>query len=360
MKTRWDSALVIAIASAVVAAGADDQQTAGLRRFEFREAHMGTEFSILLYGADEDHANRAAALAFERIAALDVTLSDYRAESELSGLGRRAGGPDVPVSADLFEVLRRSRALSERTEGAFDVTIGPVVKLWRRARRRGELPDPALLRMARDRVGWEHLELDPERRTARLERPGMALDVGGIAKGYASDAALEVLRAEGFDRALVAGAGDIAASGPPPGSVGWVVGIAPLDPDRAPGRILLLRDRAVSTSGDAERFVEIDGVRYSHIVDPRTGLGLTGRSSVTVTAPDASTSDSLATAVSVLGPAEGLALVARTSGAEALIVAANDGGPDLLEWLSDGFERPIGPSPEPPTEAIRTLGGAAP
>jgi thiamine biosynthesis lipoprotein len=163
--------------------------------------------------------------------------------------------------------------------------------------------------------------------TAMVDRPGMRLDPGGIAKGFAADAALKVLRDAGMTRALVAAGGDLSLGLAPPGSNGWDVVLAGLDPDRsAPDSPVWLANAGASTSGDAEQWVEIDGIRYSHIVDPRTGLGLTGHTSVTVIAPDATTSDMLATAVSVLGPDAGLQLIDRWRGTAALIgTRASDG-----------------------------------
>ena len=184
----------------------------------------------------------------------------------------------------------------------------------------------------------------------------MALDVGGIAKGFASDAALAVLRSQSIDCALIAGAGDIVAGEPPPGEDGWLVAIAPLDPNQTLERCLLLRNQAVSTSGDAERFVEIDGIRYSHIVDPRTGIGLTGRSSVTVVAPDATTSDSMATAISVLGPDLGLALAEETEGVEVLIITAPEPGESASVLASPGMERLLEAIPGN-ERSVRTIGG---
>lgn len=321
------------------------------RRFEFRETHMGSEFKILLYCADDRAANEAARAAFDRIAELDGRFSDYDPESELMRLCDRAGGPPVEVSADLFAILRRSQELARRTDGAFDVTIQPVVKLWRRARRNGELPTTEQRREALALVGFEKMVLDPVDRTVRLVVPGMRLDLGGIAKGAAGDAALAVLRDRGVNRALIAGAGDIVMGDPPPGQPGWVVGIASLeDPEATPERFLSLSNAAVSTSGDAERFVEIGGVRYSHIVDPRTGIGLTGRSSVTVVAPDGTTADSLATAVSVLGPGRGIELVDSVSGAAASVVRLRrDGESDIIE--TEGWARL--PEVQPPREVVR-------
>jgi thiamine biosynthesis lipoprotein len=283
---------------------------AALARFEYAETHMGSTFNLILYSTAEAIARDASRAAFRRIADLDAILSDYQPESELSRLSARAGGPPVAVSPDLFDVLDRAKRLWERSDGAFDVTMAPVGRLWRRARRDHRLPDPALLRRARGLVGSNHLHLDPVGRTARLELPGMKLDAGGIAKGYAAQAAIDVLKARGITRALAAGAGDIVVGDAPPGAAGWTVEMASLrDPKADAGRTLLLKDAAISTSGDAERYVVIDGKRYSHIVDPRTGLGVIDRAGVTVIARDGATADALATAVYVLGPDRGLKLV---------------------------------------------------
>jgi thiamine biosynthesis lipoprotein len=301
-------------------------------RFEFAETHMGSEFKIVLYTSHESIARSASRAAFVRIAALDATLSDYQPESELMQLCAHAGGPPVPVSADLFEVLDRSRVMYERSDGAFDVTVGPVVRLWRRARRDHKMPDAAVLAHARALVGSDKLRLDPQARTVQLLKPGMKLDVGGIAKGYACGEAIAVLKKNGIESALVAGSGDIVVSAAPPGAPDWTIGIAPLeDPTAPPRRFLRLTDAAVSTSGDAERFVEIDGKRYAHIVDPRTGLGVVDRASVTVVAPTGATADSLDTAVYVMGPRRGLALVEATEGAAALIVRSHEGKTETFE-----------------------------
>jgi len=167
------------------------------------------------------------------------------------------------------------------------------------------------------------MHLDTQDHSVRLDKSGMMLDLGGIAKGYAADEAMVVLRRHGLNRSMVAAGGDIAVGDPPPGKEAWVIGIADLDSvDATPSRYLALRDSAVSTSGDANQNVVIGGVRYSHIIDPRSGLALTGRSSVTVVASDCATSDGLATAACVLGPRGGMSLVDSTSGAAALFVRA--------------------------------------
>ena len=285
-----------------------------LTRYEFTEPHMGTRFRIILYAPDEDTARKAATDAFARIASLNAIMSDYDNTSELMRLCAQAGGPPVPVSAELFFVLSKAQEVSRQSGGAFDVTVGPVVKLWRLARKRHKLPDAEKLAAARALVGWQNVRLDKDKRTVQLLKAGMQLDLGGIAKGYAADEALAVLQKHGIDRALVAAGGDIAVSGPPPETDGWKIAIATLPGEKDPGR-LILHHAAVSTSGDAEQFVEIDGKRYSHIIDPRTGIGLLGRMSVTVVARRGIDADSLTKVVAVLGPEKGIPLVESCQGA---------------------------------------------
>ena len=300
-----------------------------LDRFEFSEIHMGTRVRLVLYTQDRAAAAKASQAAFRRIAQLDDSMSDYRPMSELMRLSRQAGSGPVEVSEDLFGVLQQSQEMARRTQGAFDVTLGPVVRLWRRARRRGELPDPARLTQTRGRVGYEKLRLDLKTRTAQLMMKGMLLDLGGIAKGYVADQALAVLKQHGFPRALVDAGGDVVVGLPPPGRAGWRVGVAALGSDGK--RYLMLRASAVSTSGDAEQFVEIGGKRYSHIVDPRTGVGLIGSGSVTVMAPTGTLSDSLATAVSVLGPEKGMALIDSIAGTGVLMMQSTEDGIHTFE-----------------------------
>jgi len=282
---------------------------------------MGVEFQITLYAGGEKAANAALEAAFERINQLNSIMSDYDSSSELSRLGQTAPSKEpVKLSKELFLVLAKAQSLSRRTGGAFDVTVGPLTKLWRRARRRKQMPEAGDLAAARAATGYRRLELDAKTRTARLLRPNMRLDLGGIAKGYAADEALAVLRRRGITRAVVNGSGDMAIGDPPPRKKGWEVGVNPRAPGGPPSEFLLLANCGVAASGDMYQFVEIDGRRYSHILDPRTGLGLTDRSSVTVVARDCMTADSLASAVSVLGPKDGLKLVKETPGAEARIL----------------------------------------
>lgn len=320
-------------------------------RFQFARTEMAVPVKIVLYATDTATANAAQAAAFDRIRQLNGILSDYDLNSELRRLCDTAGeGKNVPVSDDLWKVLSYAQILSEKSNGAFDVTVGPIVRLWRRARRQEVLPRPERISEALILVGYRFIHLDPKSHSVRLEKAGMRLDLGGIAKGYAIDEALAVLRKHGVTRTLVDAGGDIGIGDPPPAEAtgksslpgpescesaaspvspvppsGWRIGVAALEPDKPPSRYLRLSRRAIATSGDAWQYVVIDGKRYSHLVDPHTGVGLTDHSTVTVVAPDAMTADGLASAVSVLGPEKGLRLIDSMPGTAAFIVRAPEG-----------------------------------
>lgn len=315
---------------------------ANWQRFKFEQPHMGVSFGITLYAPDIATANKAANAAYKRIAELNRIMSDYDPNSELMRLCRDSGpGKPVQVSRDLLSVLQHSIALSRKTDGAFDITVGPLVKLWRRVRRRKELPTDERLKAAKELVGYQLIEIDECAQTVELRKKGMKLDLGGIAKGYAADAALAELRRFGITRALIDASGDIVVGEPPRGKQAWKIAIAPFpNPAANPETFLLLKNTAVATSGDAFQFVEIAGTRYSHIVDPHSGMGLTTRSSVTVTAPTATSADSLASAVSVLGPRRGLSLINATCGSAALIHLFQYGHPTSFQ--SSQFCRVLG------------------
>jgi len=297
---------------------------------------MGTLCRIICYAADAGTAQLTSTAAFARIAELDDIMSDYSTTSELTRLSLQSGGPAQQVSPDLFFVLSEALLVSRMTDGAFDITVGPVTKIWRRARRRHELPDSERIAQALRNVGFDKVQLDAPTRSARLAQSGMLLDLGGIAKGYAADEGLRVLRESGLSRALVAAGGDIAVGSPPPGAQGWTIAVSPLERTDKSIRHLLLTDVAVSTSGDVEQFVEIGGKRYSHIIDPRTGIALTGRRAVTVVAPKGITSDSLATAVCVMGPSRGLELVDSMKDIAAFFVEATPDG--IQTFRSKGWK----------------------
>lgn len=303
-----------------------------LQPFEAVEPHMGTLFRIKLYAASDEQARSAFRSAFARIEALDNALSDYKPESELSRITESAVTHPTGISVDLFRVLMAAQRVSEETGGAFDVTLGPVIRLWRRARKTGQPPSGDALREAAKLCGYTKMKLDPKYRTVEFAQPGMKLDVGGIAKGYTADEALAVLSAAGIKSALVAASGDLAFSNAPPGKKGWSIGIDSIDNANSPfTKTLLLANAAVSTSGDTEQYLDAGGNHYSHIVDPQTEKGLTRRVTVTVVARRGIAADPLSTAVDVMGPEKGLALIERQAGAAALIVLRDGELPRVIE-----------------------------
>lgn len=271
---------------------------------------MAVEGRITLFAEDADSARKAARAAFDRMIELDGVMSDYRRDSELMRLCAAAGGEGVPVSQDLFQVLARSGEITAATDGAFDVTVGPIVGLWREARRTGVLPSAEALMEAREHSGWRHVRLDEGEQAVHLDRPGMRLDLGGIGKGFAADAAVAELNRAGVNRCLVDMGGDLRAGDPPPGQAGWRVAIEFAEPG-AERTTVTLANGAIATSGDSRQFVIIDGVRYSHIVDPRTGMAVHHRIAAAVTAPDAATADALASAMCVLGVEAGARVASR-------------------------------------------------
>jgi thiamine biosynthesis lipoprotein len=269
-----------------------------LTRFEAVEPHMGTLIRLQVYATGEDQAREAFRAAFARIAELDAALSDYQPDSEVNRLPGVAG-------PDLFRLLEASQKLAEETDGAFDVTIGQLTRLWRAARKAGSPPGAEAVREALAHSGYRKLQLDPATRRVRFDDPELKIDLGGIAKGYAADEALAAIGRAGVRSALVAVSGDLAFSDPPPGRKGWRID--------AGGKVMELSNAAVSTSGAAEQHLG----PYSHILDPRTGMGITDPITVTVVARHGIESDALATAISVLGEERGRRLIGRYPGASA-------------------------------------------
>lgn len=273
---------------------------------EFREVHLGMELRLVLH-APAARARIAAEAAFTEVARLEAVLSDWRADSELR---RITAGPPATwheISEPLAAVLARALAMAAWTDGAFDPTIGPLTARWRAVREGGEPPSAAELDALRRRIGWQHVTLDLPARRVRFARAGMQLDLGAIAKGWILDRALERLAAYGVSRALVEAGGDIVVGDPPPGTDGWRIRIARPTGDT----VVVLANRAIASSGDAFQAIVRDGVRQSHVIDPRRGFGLTSRRAATVISADGATADALATALTLLPDARGQALVAR-------------------------------------------------
>ena len=315
--------LLIALLPMVAAAGEGSWQ-----RFREVRPALGSTFEILAYAPDERSAGEAFGAAFARVEEISGIFSVFDSESEVLRLVRQAPmSAPVAISPELAQVLEYSLGLSQQTEGAFDVTVGPLTRLWRRTRRLRELPSAPRLAEARAAVGAHLVELDPEQQTLRLLGENMRLDFGAVAKGYATDEALQVLREHGLSRVLINAGGDLMLGEPPPGAAGWRVGVAALRPGDPPRQILELAQCAVATSGDAWQFVEIEGQRYSHVIDPRSGFPISQRIGVTVVAPGGMMADALASAVMVLGPEQGIALVDQIPEAACWVITVQDDQP---------------------------------
>ncbi len=337
--------LTLAVAGQAPLCALATEDAAPLQRFSFQEPHMGTLFRIVLYAPNEAAAKKAAKEAFARVAELNRIMSDYLADSELMQLCKHAGEDPVHVSRDLFTILQKAEEISKLSDGAFDVSVGPVVRLWRVARKTKKLPDPEALKRALAKVDYRKIRLDSERRTVQLLVLGMLLDLGGIAKGYAADAILEVLRRHGITRALAAAGGDVTVGDAPPDAKAWKVAIAPLESGGTTQHYLALRNAAVSTSGDLNQNVEIDGIRYSHIVEPKTGMALTGRRSATVIASTGTWADGMATAACVLGAEQGGKMIDAQTASAALFMTDTPSG--IVETATRRFESYLWKEPTP-------------
>jgi FAD:protein FMN transferase len=281
---------------------------APLPQYTFAEVHMGMPVRLTFHAPDEAAARAAARAAFRTVAALDDTFSDYRAHSELRRVEARAGHW-VPVSAPLFDLLARALEIATLTDGAFDPAAGHLTALWRDARRDGAAPDPHALGRARERAGPGRVRLDSVAHAAFVQLD-TRLDLGAIAKGYTLDAALATLRTHGVHAALVEAGGDVVAGAPPPGRDGWTVHVTGADTAFA-ARAATLAHAALASSGPAAQFVELNGVRHSHVFDPRTGRALTTAYAVHVIARDGALADALATALAVGGPGDAARSAAR-------------------------------------------------
>lgn len=289
----------------------------------FRLPMMGTVLEVAV--PQGPRAEAAARIVFDTFAEVDQRMSEWRPDSPLTRVNEAAGGEAVEVPADVLALVQRGLELGELTGGAFDLTWAALWKLWDFQAEAPKLPEPAEITARVARVDYRRVEVDVERRTLRLPEVGMALGTGAIAKGWALDLTAQRLRAAGITDFLVSGGGQVLAGGHSDGGP-WVVGVR--DPRGAPTDIFatlrLAPERghvlSVSTSGDYEHFFELGGVRYHHILDPRTGMPARGVRSATVIASDATLADGLSTALFVMGPVAGLALVERLPGVEAVVV----------------------------------------
>jgi thiamine biosynthesis lipoprotein len=320
--SRW---LIAVLAATTVACAGPFGKHADAVLVQRARVSMGSELRVSLWTADEPAAEAATGAVFAEFDRLESLMSVWREGSDIRRLNAAAGGGPVPVSPDVIAVLQNARQISEWTGGRFDATFGALSDLWRFDHDQdNRLPDMNEVRRRLPLIDYRALETDEHAGTARLAHAGMRAHLGGIGKGYAIDKGIAILRRAGFHDFMIQSGGDLYAAGTKDGKP-WRIGVQ--DPRGPAGQMFAfvdLSDSTFSTSGDYERFFMKDGRRYHHIIDPKTGMPAQGCRSVTILAPNATLADGLSTGVFLLGPVEGMALVNRVAGVDALIVSSRN------------------------------------
>ena len=313
------------------------------RKYIFTQPKMGSPFKIVAYAEDPVAIATAVNKAYERVDALNAIFSDYDETSEICVLAKNyKKGKWIKVSADLWHILKISDKAAQESAGAYDITVGNIVKQWRRTRKQKQMPLPDSLKIALSKTGFQHLEIHEKKPKIRFNTEGVLLDFGGIVKGYAAQEVMRILTKAGFPSCFADAGGDIAFGKHPPNQEPWSIGVSiPNSENQLFDRLLSFENHAVATSGDMYNFVEIDSVRYSHIVNPKTGMGVTHQRHVTVIAQDGATADWLATACSVLSPEEALKLVKNY--AEAALLIVENQMSKIKMWQSDSLYRYFAP-----------------
>ena len=309
------------------------------KRFSFSQPKMGSPFAIIFYADDSLQANLLASQSLALVDSFVLIFSDYIEGSELSELSATAGsrGGGAIISPAMLDMLLLAKNAFDKSSGAFDITIGPLSKFWRNCRKAKNFPTDKQVKSLQKLIGFNKLVLDTIHKKVTLIQPGMQLDLGGIAQGYIAQKIIDFLYSQHISRALVNASGDIVVSGVPPGLKGWTVGInIPESTDELIPGTILLHHKAITTSGDAFRFMEHNGKRYSHIIDPHTGYGVTYLRNVTAIANDGTTADWLATACSILSIKKAIQLATQL-GAEILIGEIKNG--KLIFYSTKGFNR---------------------
>jgi FAD:protein FMN transferase len=327
--------ILLAVYFLAIVLTADAQQ----KRFSFNQPKMGSPFTIIFYAGDSVKASMIAEQCFSLVDSFVSLFSDYIDSSELSKISASAGKQNSPmaVSPAMFDILKQAQYACKKSEGAFDITIGRLSKFWRKQRKSKEFPSNETVQHIRKLTGFNKLVLDTINKGIMLLQQGMRLDLGGIAQGYIAQKVIEFLNANNIRQALVNASGDIVMSNAPPASEGWTVGInLPESMDELLPRTLTMHNKAVTTSGDAYQYTDHQGKRYSHIIDPRTGYGVTSQRNVTAIADDGTTADWLATACSILPVKKALKL-AESLQAEVMIAELKKG--KFLYHATKGFDR---------------------
>ena len=294
-------------------------------RYAYSMQKMGSPFNLVLYAKTKQIADSAAYQSFKLIDSINLICSDYDSSAELFKLRYALVGKPTIVSSILMELLFTARQAYKNSYGSFDITVGPLSRLWRNARKSQQFPTGAVINEAQKSVGLNKVLLDSSAQTITFLQPNMQLDMGGIAKGYAADKVLALLQSFGITNALVDAGGDMVAFGMPSDKKGWRVGVnIPGQQEALWKRKLILSNKAVATSGDAFQFMLHNGKKYAHIIDARTGYGVTFQRNVTVVAPSATTADWLATACSILTLGQ-VKILAKKYKSEVLITTLQNG-----------------------------------
>lgn len=313
--------------------GRETGEVPGAQLF-IQSAHaMGTVFTIYLYAREQQFAGIAFEAAFEEIERLEEALSNYRESSELSRINRLAAHQELTTDPEVFALIATCLSFSRQSSGAFDITVGPLMRAWGFFRGEGRYPAQEELLVARANVGWEKVQIQPAARTVHFSSAGVELDLGAIGKGYAVDRVVEILREAGVEAALVdAGASTLYAMNAPPGKNGWTVRVpSPTDQSETVSTVVL-RDVSLSTSGSSEKFFELAGRRYSHVMDPRSGTPVQGVLQTTLIAADATTSDALSNAMFVMGPEAGKKLLGSVPDSWGLWIRGELDAQQVVEW----------------------------
>jgi thiamine biosynthesis lipoprotein len=301
---------------------------AQVNRYSFEKGMMGSPFKLVIYASSDTLAQRAADNAFNRVAELNEALSDYRDGSEINRVSAQSGsGKWIPVSKDLYDILAISQSISKKTNGAFDATLGPIVQMWRHATRKGTFPSAEEIADARSKTGYKKLKMNPKTRSVFLKQKGMRLDIGGLGKGFAAEAAIKEVQKLGITSAMMDAGGKIVMTNPPPGTEGWNITISNGSDSL---KTIKLSNTSLATSGPTYRYMDYKGVRYSHIVNPKTGIGLLFHVRTTAICPGGAISDALATAFSVAGIAAGKKILKNFPDTQVWLVERS--GDQVAEW----------------------------
>jgi thiamine biosynthesis lipoprotein len=308
------------------------------QRFSFTVSKMGSPFTIILFADDSVTANSLAQHCFALTDSLVAILSDYIDSSELNRLCARAGtGEWFSCSPVLYEIMQQSKFAFEKSMGSFDISLGPLTRLWRKARKENRFPAAAAIKEKKAITGFNKIQFDPAKHAVRLLQTGMQLDLGGIGQGYIAQKVIDYLKSQQTQNALVDVSGDIVCIGAPLGKKGWTVAVnIPENEHDLLPQELLITNQSVTTSGDLFQYMEHGGRRYSHIVDPVTGYGITSQKNVTVIAANGITADWLTKACSILSVKQAKRLAERLDAA-VLITTIKKGR--LIYYMSKGFTK---------------------